>query len=109
MKDRKFMKSFYDLKKGSLNKGFVKITDLTSSLVTHVAPSSSDSSWKMNENAVDKYDLSLRPEPKRHKTWQGQYVQDMLDGLKNKTTDQKLDDAFDALDHFMGPGAKKNK
>ena len=84
-------------------------TDLTSSLVTHVAPSSSDSSWKMNENAVDKYDLSLRPEPKRHKTWQGQYVQDMLDGLKNKTTDQKLDDAFDALDHFMGPGAKKNK
>jgi len=85
-------------------------TDLTSSLVTNVAPSSSsDSSWKMNENAVDKYDLSLRPEPKRHKTWQGQYVQDMLDGLKNKTTDQKLDDAFDALDHFMGPGAKKNK
>merc|ERR1712166_1639686 len=81
--------------------------DLTSSLVTNVAPSSSDSSWKMNENAVDKYDLSLRSEPKRHKTWQGQYVQDMLDGLKNKTTDQKLDDAFDALDHFMGPGAKK--
>ena len=63
----------------------------------------------MNENAVDKYDLSLRLEPKRHKTWQGQYVQDMLDGLKNKTTDQKLDDAFDPLDFFHSCNTKNKK
>lgn len=44
---------------------------------------------------------------KKHKTWQAQYVQDMLDGLKHKTRKQKIEDAVDAMNHFMeNPGKK---
>ncbi len=40
---------------------------------------------------------------KVHKTWQAQYVQNMLDGLQHKSREEKLDDAFEALDKFMKP------
>ena len=66
--------------------------------------------WKHAENNGDPYAAASNQKPKeekKHTTWQAQYVQDMLDGLKHKTTDQKLDDAFYAMDQiFLG---KNNK
>lgn len=59
--------------------------------------------WKYNEHKQDPYDQKTQPTKPKHSTWQAQYVQDMLDGLKHKTTEQKLDDAFYAMDQiFLG-------
>jgi hypothetical protein len=59
--------------------------------------------WKHGQQSVDPYDpqvVAAATAPKRHKTWQAQYIQDMLDGLKHKTREEKLDDAFYALDQL---------
>ena len=62
---------------------------------------------RYDENRADPY-AAVAPVEKKHKTWQAQYIQDMLDGLQHKTRKQKIEDAVDAMNHFMeNPTEKK--
>ena len=54
---------------------------------------------KHDEHRPDPY--AAAPPPRKHATWQAQYIQDMLDGLEHKTRAQKIEDAVDAMNHFM--------
>ena len=84
---------------------FMEYTNPTATATTEGLPSApAPVAWKYNENKQDPYDQqNTQPAKPKHSTWQAQYVQDMLDGLKNKTTEQKLDDAFYAMDQiFLG-------
>jgi hypothetical protein len=67
--------------------------------------STQPTTWKESENKSDPFaedckHQSSSPPPQKHKTWQGQYIQDLLDGLKHKTREEKLEDAFFALDQI---------
>ena len=58
---------------------------------------------RYDENRADPYAAAAAaPVEKKHKTWQAQYIQDMLDGLEHKTRTQKIEDAVDAMSHFIG-------
>lgn len=69
--------------------------------------------WQDTENKSDPFAAPAANQtpspPRQHKTWQAQYIQEMLDGLKDKTRAEKLDDAFYALDQFMKPGNQRQE
>jgi hypothetical protein len=89
-----------------LGLGFMEITNPTSTQATVNKKVTSPTLGKYKSVSIDPYDPKerrLQEEKRRnqHSTWQAQYVQDMLDGLKNKSTEEKLDDAFFALDQIF--------
>ncbi len=91
----------------SLGVGLVFLEITTPTLEVEPKPVAVVPSWKRQENVGDPYN-QLPRKKKAHSSWQGQYVEKMLAGLKDKSREQKFHDAFEALDKFMQHPGRSN-